>query len=218
MIELVMRGGVGGALAVALIHDEERLFGTIGLVESIALWLAMLVLGAFFLRKARRQHLQPADLGYRISRVAVLIGLASGAAILGLVGAASEIDQRLFDQSRALEFRRSLSEAGLVNAVILIPANGVLTPIVEEFAWRGYIQRRLIVAWGAPGGILVTSLLFAGKHVVVDLWLGRTVVLILGSLALGVVGARWGTLASTVAHLSANLSATVLALREAGVL
>jgi membrane protease YdiL (CAAX protease family) len=40
-------------------------------------------------------------------------------------------------------FMTRVSAAAIPALVALVLGNGVLIPVVEEFAWRGYIQTRL---------------------------------------------------------------------------
>lgn len=219
LIEAVTRPGVGlgGALVLWAILGDFPSNGTLGTLNSFALWPAMLILGMVFLRKVRRQGLTAADLDYRVSRSAVLIGVLAGGGLLGLGGLAYQIDARLFDQSSLEEFLKLYKDSGFVNAAILLPANGILGPVVEEFVWRGYIQTRLTSVWGMNRAILLTAGLFAAKHVIVDLSLVRTTSLVLIALGLGVIGARLGTLAATVAHIVMNSAATVWGLHDLGV-
>ena len=92
-----------------------------------------------------------------------------------------------------------------------VGVNGVMVPVVEEFARRGIIQTALVERFSPPLGIGVTSVAFAAKHVVVDRSLGRLTTLLTLASFFGIVCHRLGTGASTATHLPANLAASVLA-------
>jgi membrane protease YdiL (CAAX protease family) len=98
--------------------------------------------------------------------------------------------------------------AGALVWIALLIGNGVAAPLSEEFAWRGYVQTRIQTAWGAAPAVVVAAALFAAKHVVVDRSVLRIVTLVTGALALGVVRARYGTTASSLAHTILNLAGT----------
>jgi membrane protease YdiL (CAAX protease family) len=85
----------------------------------------------------------------------------------------------------------------------------LLVPLVEELAARGYIQIRLIEDFGPAGGILITAFFFTIAHTqyfkLEILSLGMVVSLALGSLLMGYVFFRTGSLLPTVvAHALVN--------------
>lgn len=92
--------------------------------------------------------------------------------------------------------------------------NGVAVPISEKLAWRGVIQTALTESYGTSVAIVVTALAFVAKHVIVDMGepLFRLVALVVLAFVLCGLRARWGTTASTVAHLGVNLVATATVL------
>jgi membrane protease YdiL (CAAX protease family) len=112
------------------------------------------------------------------------------------------------------------SLAGPLAIVALLLVNGLVIPLAEERLWRGIIQPRLLVAWGALPALAVTAVLFSVKHAIVDASLGRLLALAVGGLVLGIVAYRSGHHedrqdgwhASAVSHIAANVVATSLAL------
>ncbi len=173
--------------------------------------VAMMVLGALFYRRAAREHLRPADLGYDTSRRALAAGVFGGVLLSVLLSwGTHHADTFLFPAQEAEERVElaMMAEAGLP-AVMLIVATSLLAPAVEEYAWRGYIQTRLVTVWGTALGVTLTAVLFSAKHVVVDLSLERSVTLLVGSVALGVLRQRWGTGTSTLAHVILNTTSSL---------
>ena len=171
--------------------------------------LSTLMLGAVFYRRIRREDLRWAGLGYRFDAAVAVSGVASGAVLLGSLLLVGKIDAHLFGLADADGPAKGIAAAGMPVALAFLVDNGVVSPAIEEFVWRGCIQRRLIAGWGARLGIVVTALLFAAKHIVVDLSLIRTTTLLAASVGLGVIGYQWGTWASTLAHITMNTSATL---------
>ncbi len=172
---------------------------------------ALVILGAVFYRRMRRDGIGWPELQYRWSSSTLPAGLAGGGAVLGLMLLAGGLDSVLFPAP--LDERAVLglfSSAGRTTTAALLFGNGILAPLVEEFAWRGYIQTRLTAGWSARPAWIVTSLLFASKHIIVDRSMQRSASLIVGALALGYIGRRWGTAASTLAHMIPNSVITVL--------
>ncbi len=188
-------------------------------IEQVASILIFLLLGVIFRRRAEREDLSLEELGYSpISRPVVIVGLTAGVLLLLTIVVATEaVDNFLFPEGakRAADFLRSLREGGWPAAVLLLPSNGILVPVVEEFAWRGYVQTRLIQGLGLRNGVHVTGLLFAANHIVADVSVFRLTTLFAGSLGLGLIRTRWGTTASTTAHLCANFVATSVAIGQA---
>ncbi len=193
---------------------EDRFLGA-AVVGTLALTLSTLFL--IFRGRVARERLRPDDLGYRFDRHRVLAGFASGLFLLFLLWGTSHVDLALFPEgAKSFEaLLRLLAEAGPVVAAGMLLANGILAPLVEEFAWRGYIQYRLMRAWGTWAGLAGTALLFALKHMIVDASVGRITTLLVGACALGLIRQRWGTAASTAAHLTANFVATFYLLTTA---
>jgi hypothetical protein len=207
---------VGALLASGILSKESVGSGAFlgpAMVASLALALVVLVLT--FGRRIRREDLAwETHLAYRFGRRELFAGFVCGGLIFALVWGASYVDEFLFPGgSRIAEMLLKIfAEAGPVTAAALLVVNGILGPVVEEFAWRGYIQYRLTQGWGASMGLAATALLFAAKHIVVDVSLSRTTTLVVGSFALGLIRQRWGTGASTAAHVTLNFTATLTAL------
>lgn len=209
----VLLGG-GGLLVTARWATLDDLRGPLGLIiNAAAIGAAMLLLAAVFCRRSVRDGASTSDLGYDFTRRALVAGAIAAVVLMGLHEGTHSIDERVFsrrDLLRSLpptqeEELRIAGRAVVALGLVLIPANGILTPIVEEFAWRGYIQSRLVAGWGTAAGVAVTAACFAAKHMIVDLSIGRTSTLLIGSLFLGLVRHRWGTGASTMTHLVLNL-------------
>ena len=209
----VLLGSSGFLLATGGVLAAD-LRGPLGLIlNAAAAGAAMVLLGTVFYRRSVKEGARTVDLGYEFTRRALLAGAVGGVVLMGLLEGTHGIDELVFsrwDLLRALqpteeEELRIAGQAVVALGLVLIPANGILTPIVEEFAWRGYIQSRLVAGWGAGAGILVTAACFAAKHMIVDVSMGRASTLIVGSLVLGLVRHRWGTGASTMTHLALNL-------------
>jgi membrane protease YdiL (CAAX protease family) len=217
-IELAIRW-VGPLLVLMASPASEGLAGRLETTDAWGLLGTATVLWMCFRRRARSVGLGWADLGYRCGRGAVLAGVAGGIVVLPVAAlTAAFLDVPGFGLSWDGLFR-GIREAGPCVAALMVLANGLVGPTVEEYAWRGYIQRAAIAAWGPAAGVTATSLAFVVKHVIVDLSAARVASLAAIGLGLGVIAVRWGTVASTVAHVLVNTSATlvVLALAVRGV-
>ncbi len=84
-----------------------------------------------------------------------------------------------------------------------------LIPLIEEGAWRGYVQGRLLEGFAPGAAILMTTLMFALLHIQylqADLALQLTFVgLLISSLAFGVITYRTGSLVpAIIAHAMIN--------------
>ncbi len=216
-VEVATRGlliaavGLGFFVSGTLTKESLATGPFLGTAFIATLILALVALAAIFRRRTTRERLGLDALGYKFDSHRVIAGLASGLLLLAVVYfGTSEVDVALFPelgkQSEALA--RSMVETGPLLVVAAIQANGILGPLVEEFAWRGYVQYRLVRAWGSWAGLAGTAVLFALKHIIVDVSLGRATTLLVGSFALGFIQQRWGTAASTAAHLIVNFIAT----------
>ncbi len=205
-----VRGARGGVQAACLWLSVEVLVRRTGLPASqIA---AMLILMLVFRRRVLRERLTTADLGYRWSRPAVLAGAISSVVLLAIFLGTAAVDRAVFDAGDDARWPRRLAEAGPGAMLALVLGNGLLAPLVEEYAWRGYIQTRLVHEWGLAAGLAATAVGFAAKHLVVDWSVVRPTTLLVGSAALSVIAHRWGTAASTLAHAATNTAATLLAI------
>jgi membrane protease YdiL (CAAX protease family) len=101
---------------------------------------------------------------------------------------------------------------------IVIALFGVTAaPAVEELLFRGFLQPVLVETFGVLPGILVTSVLFGGMHLVqnADIWQSGVLITLVG-FALGVIRHVSGsTKASTITHIAYN-SLPFLALLAGG--
>ncbi len=209
LIEFAVRDIAGeGLLRLLRLFGWMKDPGDAFRLDAVMLWPAMLMLAFVFYRRIGRDRLNLRDLGYRSWRSSIVIGLAASVVQVGLYAAAAHIDTALFGVSTVERFREAARRAGAWTAVVVLPANGVLGPVIEELAWRGYIQTRLIQGWGPVRGIAAASFLFALKHIIVDRSAFRTASLLAGGLAKGVVAFYWGTSASTVMHVLLNFLTT----------
>lgn len=212
LIEFATRTGLGWVvLRLARLLGSRPGIAEIYTLSAVLLWPAVIILGIVFYRRVRREGLTWAELGYRSGRSALAAGLISGVVFLGL-GVVSYIDAYLFGEAE--RYKQAMLAAGPLAEFIMLPVNGILAPVVEELAWRGYVQTHLIRGWSPRTGIIVTSVLFAAKHNLVDLSFSRTASLIVGALGLGIVGYRWGTTASTIAHVMLNFITTLALLLD----
>ncbi|SEP92710.1 CPBP family intramembrane glutamic endopeptidase [Natrinema salaciae] len=148
------------------------------------------------------------------------LGLGVFAAVVGfgLLAGASQIDAALFGLDEAGqavgEGLAAAFEASPALAVLFLVGNGLAAPIAEEQVWRGIVQTTLVDERGAAVGIAVTAVLFALKHVIVDLSVVRLTTLLTLGLLFGVVRHRWGTASSAVTHVLLNVvsSASIVAM------
>lgn len=216
LVEFAIRYGVilvaggGFVLLSGKFPKEADVEPFVGTAAVVTLTVAAVVLAVIFKRRAATEQLGLNDLAYRFGPRYVLAGFVAGLSLFLVAWGTAYIDAALFPNATVLFDLtvRLIVSGGPVTTVALLVANGILGPVVEEYAWRGYIQYRLTRAWGARAGLVATSLLFAAKHVVVDLSFGRAMSLLVGGLGLGVIRHRWGTTASTAAHITVNLLAT----------
>jgi membrane protease YdiL (CAAX protease family) len=152
------------------------------------------------------------------SSVQVAAALALGAGWLSL------LDERLWGDVE-IPFLISpwqsdiilLEPIGLVLGIIsLLLVNGVIVPVVEEWLWRGLIQPRVTGALGYIPGLIITSVLFSFKHVIIDGSLGRMLTLTAFGVIMGITAARLGWRAAAMAHMLANTVATSIGLILSG--
>ncbi|HYA18990.1 MAG TPA: CPBP family intramembrane glutamic endopeptidase, partial [Bryobacteraceae bacterium] len=90
---------------------------------------------------------------------------------------------------------------------IVIALFGItLGPVVEELLFRGFLQPVLVDHFGALPGILATSILFGGMHLIqnANIWQSGVVIAIVG-FVLGVIRHISGsTRASALTHIAYN--------------
>ena len=146
--------------------DSDFIPGPIFTINIAVGTVALLVLWRTFLRRAHGATLS--GLGYSFSRASILAGSLAAVVIL-IVGEFGiyRIDEALFGPEPTLQ--EGLRDAGLGVAVLFLVSNGFLAPIVEEYVWRGMVQRDFRVACGPLNAVVVTAPLFTAKHIVNDL-------------------------------------------------
>ncbi len=216
LIEFGVRD-VGLVTSVVLAKLTGRSLGIGGIMTASVLLLgpAMLILAVVFLRLIRKKGFSWEALGYRPLRSSFLPGLIAATLAWGLNRGTHGLTEYLFGTAEGDLHTLAMKGTGLPVLIVgLLPANGVLGPMVEELAWRGYIQTHLTQGWGVRIGIVATALLFALKHVVVDLSYYRIITLVVGGFTYGIVGHRWGVTASTILHVMGNSAATSEAILE----
>jgi membrane protease YdiL (CAAX protease family) len=203
----------GQVLALLAAPTAEGIAGRLETADAWAVLVSAVLLGVCFRRRARSRGLGWVELGYRCTREAAAAGVTGGIAVTAVAAlAAGTVDGPVFGPGRTDGVLRGIAEAGPWVAVLVVVANGLVGPAVEEYAWRGYVQRAATETWGPAAGAAATAAAFTAKHVVVDLSAGRTASLAVIALALGAIAARWGTAASTVAHAILNTTATLVVL------
>lgn len=203
-------------LEVALRRGAVQLLGPVVGNPFAVDWTMLLVgfplMGALLSWVAIRGGRPPSEWGYDRSLWAVVAGGLGVVVLIPVALVTIQIDAYLFGLQQANSaFAGAVAEvlrATPALAVLLLLGNGVVVPIVEEQVWRGVVQSELVETWGPVTGIAVTALLFALKHVVVDLSLVRLTTLVAGGLVLGLIRHRFGTVSSTVSHLGLNLLST----------
>lgn len=208
---LLVIGGSGLVLLSGGVPSDSALGPFAGMAVAVPIGLAAVALTAIFRRRAVREGLGLRDLGYQLGRRSILAGAVSGLLLLLVAWGTSHVDVALFpDAAKSFDrLMRVMARSGPTVLAMVLLANGILAPLAEEFAWRGYIQYRLTRAWGAWAGLVATAMLFATKHIVVDVSFGRVTTLLVGACLLGLVRQQWGTAASTAAHITVNFLATI---------
>ena len=167
-------------------------------------------LGWVIARIAHRMGIKQKHWGYEWTPRAIGGGIVAGIAGLASVGITTQIDRLLFGGLEDTEV--VTEETSPVAATLLLAVNGIVVPIVEEFAWRGVIQPAFVERFGRLTGIGLTSISFSLKHAVIDRSLNRTTMLFgLGSV-FGIARHQLGTSASTAAHITGNLPASLIAI------
>src|SRR3989304_5150930 len=152
--------GSGGFLLAAGGATADHPRGPLGLIlNAAAAGVAMVLLGTVFYRRSVKEGARTVDLGYEFTRRALLAGALASVVLMGLLEGTHGIDERVFskwDFLKALqpteeEELRIAGQAVVALGLVLIPANGILPPLVEEFAWRGCMQSRLVAGGGGGG-------------------------------------------------------------------
>lgn len=204
-LELLLRRGVVSALAPSFASG----FAVDWTILLVGFPGMAVVLSVLALRAGHDRGLW----GYDWSLRAVAVGLLGIIAAVVLSVVTSQIDAALFGlEETGAAFGGVVGDVLRTTpllAVVFLLGNGVAVPIAEELVWRGIVQTELVAKWGAVVGILLTAVLFALKHVVVDLSLARITTLVVLGLVLGILRRRYGTVSSTVTHIGVNLLSTV---------
>jgi membrane protease YdiL (CAAX protease family) len=200
VLEFVLRRGLVSAAAAV---GVEPLLADY-LILAIGFPLIAAVLTLYALRQGQSSESWDRDVTARRLGAGVLAGVVG----FGLLVATARIDAALFGLGEAAgAFGEGLTdafEARPALAILFLVGNGILVPIAEEQAWRGIVQTELVDGWGVPAGIGITAVLFALKHVIVDLSIVRLTTLLTLGLLFGIVRHRWGTASSTVPHVFLN--------------
>lgn len=204
VLEVVFRWGLvsrlGAVLGDPLIADWTMLVLGFPVMAGVFGWSA-----------ARLGH-PPAEWGYDWSLRPLIAGAGAVLVALVAVAVAAQVDAFLFPLERiGASFGSAIGEvlrATPVLAALLLLGNGFVVPLAEEAVWRGVVQSTLVEAWGVPTGIVLTAVLFATKHVIVDLSIVRVTTLLTLGLVLGLVRQRFGTASSTITHVGVNTVST----------
>lgn len=194
----VFVGGLAVQAASGYLHIDSRLGFPLLIAEFIGYGIVFIALRMLFARHGRPlleslswipQPFRPlhlAVLGLILALAVVLLG-----SVLGLPNADTPFDKLLND---------ALSRIAIALFAV------TLGPIVEELLFRGFLQPVLVSSFGALPGILATSVVFGGMHLMQNAYIWQTGVLItLVGFVLGVVRHVSGsTRASAITHIAYN--------------
>jgi membrane protease YdiL (CAAX protease family) len=97
-------------------------------------------------------------------------------------------------------------------AVLAIVVNGFWVPLAEEMVWRGAIYGNLKPSLGIWLSVIVAAVFFSLKHAAVDLSLARVLMVLLFGFWLAAIREYAGLAGAALAHITANTTATALAL------
>ncbi|TVP98418.1 MAG: CPBP family intramembrane metalloprotease [Planctomycetaceae bacterium] len=154
-----------GGLSDQLDRANDAAFGQIIIIASVVfgqLALGLVALGAAFLSPWSLPQRLGLTRGHWPLRLWFVAGLAAPS--VGMLW--SLILQNFVDDSESLkemsEVFASIGSAGF--AVPLAVLVGLMPGVCEELVFRGYLQTRLVKAWGPLAGLCVASVLFAGFH------------------------------------------------------
>jgi uncharacterized protein len=108
-------------------------------------------------------------------------------------------------------FEKLMSDS-IISRIAIAVFGVTIGPIIEELLFRGFIQPVMTSAIGVFPGILLTSLLFGGLHLVQNAWLWQSgAIITLAGFAFGVVRHVSGsTKASSLVHIGYNCLPFVL--------
>ncbi|MGQ3413264.1 lysostaphin resistance A-like protein [Natrinema sp. LN54] len=178
-----------------------------GLVDALVLAIGFPAIAAVLSRYALERGQDRERWGWDWTPRALGAGVLAAVVGFVLVAGAAQVDSALFGLDESATTRGDGLPAAI--ALLLLVGNGLVVPIAEEQVWRGIVQTNLVDGWGVPAGIAVTAVLFAGKHVIVDLSVIRITTLLTLGFLFGIVRHRWGTASSTVTHVLINTVSTV---------
>ncbi|ELY80333.1 CPBP family intramembrane glutamic endopeptidase [Natrinema pallidum] len=197
VLEVTLRWGV--VLAAARVGIDP------GLADALVLLLGFPLIAAVLSRYVLERGREPDRWGWEWTPRSLGMGVLAAIVGFGLVAGASRLDAVLFGLDSAAGARDGLATT---TAVLLLVGNGLVVPVAEEQVWRGIVQTELVEERGAVVGIGATAVLFALKHVIVDLSILRLTTLLTLAVLFGVVRHRWGTASSTVTHALINTVST----------
>jgi len=201
--ELALRRGLGPLLAPPL--------GSPIAADMALIAVGFPVLAGVLAWVGRRHGIDRPDWDYEFSAKTVGLGVAGVVAyFVALVGVLLVMLLVGFDPETGIPAGVGTTAMATWVVALLLVVNGVVVPIAEELAWRGVIQTALMDSWGVLAGSAVAATGFVLKHVIVDMGAPpiRLASLVILAVIFSALRARWGTGASTVAHLGANLLAT----------
>jgi membrane protease YdiL (CAAX protease family) len=197
-IPAVLAGSFAVQAASGYLHIDSKLGFPLLIAEFIGYGIVFIALRVLFARHGRPlfeslgwipQPFRPLDLallGLALALVVVVLGN-----LLGFPNVETPFDKLLND---------ALSR-------ITIALFGItLGPVIEELLFRGFLQPVLVDSFGVLPGILATSVVFGGMHLMQNAFLWQSGVLItLVGFVLGVVRHVSGsTRASAITHVSYN--------------
>ena len=197
-IPAVLAGSFAVQTASGYLHVDPKLGFPLLIAEFIGYGIVFIALRVLFARYGRPlfeslgwvpQPFRPLDLavlGVVLYVVVIVLGN-----ILGFPNVETPFDKLLND---------ALSRT----AIVLFGTT--LGPVIEELLFRGFLQPVLVESFGVLPGILATSVVFGGMHLMQNAFLWQSGVLItLVGFVLGVVRHVSGsTRASAITHVSYN--------------
>lgn len=202
LIEVISRQVVGRKLG-------QRLNDGLA-ADMLATLSALPVTSALVARLGTENDIKAERREYRLTPRAVIGGLVGGIVCVLLPAVTMRVDSVLFGEQP--EHNVINDETSVAGRSLFAAVNGVAIPVAEEFTWRGIVQSALTDRFGGTTGIGLTGTLFALKHVVVDRSRNRLTTLLAIGTVFGILRYRLGTGASTIAHVTANLLASLIAL------
>lgn len=188
--------------------------------DMLALILCYVPLVWFSVPQAQR-NLQSVSQVIRtiLARAKTWLPWVGAIAILIFIFLLAPIDQRLWRNVQLPGWQSSFlgplllpQLAPVLVVVSLFLVNGIFVPLVEEWLWRGVIQPRFVGRLGLVSGLLLTSILFSLKHVIVDASLGRFLTLTAFGVVVGIVARRKGWESAALTHTVVNIVSTLLLL------